>query len=141
MNIFKKHISVLIIDIAFAVDFVYVVLQFNGGYLTSLGELLPDLLLSGIFWNESNENVRFEGFLLILDDWIGSTLFLALEELVVFLVDVRHHNHSIVVDLDLHLASLVDRLLCILVFTETHITGSWLFGVEFMGSDRTVDIE
>jgi hypothetical protein len=27
------------------------------------------------------------------------------------------------------------------VFTETHITGSWLFGVEFMGSDRTVDIE
>jgi hypothetical protein len=49
--------------------------QFDWSNLTNLRKLSFKFLFSHFLWNKSNENVRFEGFFLVLIDWVGTSYF------------------------------------------------------------------
>jgi len=73
---------------------------------------------------------------LVLYDWVCTGTFLALEKIIVLLVDVWHNNHSIIVDFYLHLASSINSFFGILVTCETNKSRSWLLR-KFVRGDRT----
>jgi len=140
--ILEKNISVLVVHIALSINFIDVVLQFNWCNLTSLWEFISDNFFSDIFWQKSNEYIRFECFLLVLNDWVAhSSTFSSLEQIIIFLVNMWHHDDSVVVDFDLHLASSFNSFFGIFVFCETNESCSWFIRVEFVRSHLTKLLE
>jgi len=73
---------------------------------------------------------------LVLYDWVCTGTFLALEKIIVLLIDMWHNNHSIVVNFDLHLASSINSFFGIFVTGETNESRSWLLS-KFVRGDRT----
>ena len=71
LDIIVKNVSDLVVGESLTVDSLHVILQLDGGNRSSLGELSLELLFRDILWDESNKNVRLEGLLLVLDNWVG----------------------------------------------------------------------
>lgn len=75
LYVIVKNVSNLIIWKTFTINLLHVFFQFDWSNLTNLRKLGFKFLLSHFLWNKSYENVRFEGFFLVLIDWVGTSYF------------------------------------------------------------------
>ena len=75
LYVIVKNVSNLIIWKTFTINLLHMFFQFDWSNLTNLRKLSFKFLFSHFLWNKSNENVRFEGFFLVLIDWVGTSYF------------------------------------------------------------------
>jgi hypothetical protein len=75
LYVIVKNISNLIIWKTFTINLLHMFFQFDWSNLTNLRKLGFKFLLGHFLGNKSYENVRFEGFFLVLIDWVGTSYF------------------------------------------------------------------
>jgi hypothetical protein len=75
LYVIVKNVSNLIIWKTFSINLLHMFFQFDWSNFTNLRKLSFKFLLSHFLWNKSNENVRFEGFFLVLINRVGTSYF------------------------------------------------------------------
>lgn len=129
-----KHVTNLVVDERLSVDLLLVVLQLDGGDLSSLAEFLHQLFFADSLWDELHEKVGSELLSHGLGDWVGHASHLLLT------VDVRADEERLVSKLQLQVGSL-ESLGSISVAGVAHETGSVLLGVHLGRHDLSVWLE
>jgi len=74
-DILVKNVSDLIACEFLTVVVDFVVLELDGEDVSCLAEFLLNFLLSDTLWDEFDIDVRFEHFLLVLDNWVQRAVF------------------------------------------------------------------
>lgn len=134
LNTLVEHITDLIVRESLTIDALLMILKLDGGNLTSLGELLMELFLSDVLWDELNENVRFVRVLQVLGNWVRSSTE---TELVLLSIDVRSNKKSLISNLLLHVDTF-DGSLGLLMSFEANEAGTVVLGVHGARVDITV---
>lgn len=124
LDVLVQDVSEFVVGEGLSIDDLGVVLHLDRGNWSSLAELGLELLLSDLLGDESHEDVRFEGLLLVSNNWVRG----GWGQVVLLSLNVLRDKNSLILHLGLHVGC-IQGCLSVLVGLVADEACSVVFGV------------